>query len=328
MPESHGSGSDEREPGQHPEQTPSIPPPEIDETIELSDGRVLGYAEYGPTDGDPLIFCHGTPGSRYTRHPDPSFLETHDIRQITLERPGYGLSTFQSGRDLLDWPRDVEEVTETLCLDKFAIAGISGGGPHALVCAARIPERLIGVVILNGMGPLDVPGATEGMALKNRLSFTLSRLPLIPRLRTWLAGRQIRKDPDTVLDTLGDSFADMDGRLLQQPEVRAMLRQDLQEAVRHGTEGWVRDGRIFARSWGFALDDISTHVDLWHGELDQNAPISMGHYVADAVPSCTPHIYPDEGHLLILDHWDEILAVLSERFSDARPESEGGRAGR
>lgn len=299
----------------------SIPPPRTDETLSLSDGRTLGYAEYGPVDGDPLVFCHGTPGSRYTRHPDASFLEEHGIRQVTVERPGYGRSTYDSKRDLLDWPDDVREAADTLGFDRFAIAGISGGGPHALACAARIPDRLTGVAILNGIGPLDAPGATDGMALKNRLSFKISGLPLIPRLRSWLAVRQIKKDADAVIDALGDSFADVDEQLLQRPEVRAMLRQDLTEAVRQGTDGWVREGRILARSWGFELAKISTHVDLWHGELDMNAPVTMGRYVADEVPSCTAHIYPDEGHLLMVDYWGEILSTLTERPRDGTTES-------
>ena len=105
----------------------SIPPPAIDETLTLSDGRTLGYAEYGPSDGEPLVFCHGSPGSRYMRHPDSSLLEKHGIRQVTLERPGYGQSSHQPGRELLDWPRDVREAADVLGFNQFAVAGISGG---------------------------------------------------------------------------------------------------------------------------------------------------------------------------------------------------------
>lgn len=301
------------------ESGPAIPPPDTDGTIELSDGRSLGYAAYGPVGGDPLIFCHGTPGSRYTRHPDVSLLETHGIRQVTLERPGYGQSTYVAGRTLLDWPEDVREAADSLGYEEFAIAGISGGGPHALACAARIPQRLTGIAILNGAGPINAPGATDGMALKNRLSQVFGHLPLIGRVRTWLGVRAIRKDPDAVIDSLGASFADVDEEILQRPEVRSMLRQDLTEAVRQGTKGWRHDGDLAFSSWGFGLDEISPHVDLWHGGLDQNAPITMGRYVAEELPSCTPRFYADEGHLLIIDHWDEILSVVKDRISNGAP---------
>lgn len=315
MPDPHEQANDSQQ-APEGESPPSIPPPETDDTIELEDGRELGYATYGPADGAPLIFCHGTPGSRYTRHPDRSFLERHGIRQVTLERPGYGRSTFQAGRALLDWPEDVREATATLGYEEFAIAGISGGGPHALACAARIPDRLTAVVILNGVGPVSAPGATDGMALRNRLSLYLGRLPLLGRIRTWLAVRAIRNDPDDVLDSIAASFADVDEELLQRPAVRAMFRQDLTEAVRQGSKGWSHDGNLVFGSWGFAVDETATHVDLWHGELDQNAPVPMARYVADELPSCTARIYSDEGHLLILDHWDEILSVVNERMSE------------
>lgn len=290
----------------------AIPPPDTDDKTALSDGRSLGYAAYGPPEGDPLLFCHGTPGSRYTRHPDTSLLHDHGIRQVTLERPGYGRSDFQAGRELLDWPADVQEVADALGFDRFAIAGISGGGPHALACAARIPDRLTNVVILNGSGPPDAPRATEGMALRNRLSIVLGKFPLIPRLQAWLVARQVRKDPDAAIDAIGDSFADVDAKVLQRPDIRAMLRQDLAEAFRQGTRGWRRDGKIITRTWGFDLDEVTVDVDLWHGELDTNAPVTMGRYVAENLPSCSARIYPEEGHLLIADYWDEILSVLTE----------------
>lgn len=100
-----------------------------------------------------------------------------------------------------------------------------------------------------------------------------------------------------------------------------MLRHDIQEAVRQGGKGWRHDGGIITRSWGFELAEISTHVDLWRGELDMNAPATMGRYVADELPSCTARIYPDEGHLLIIDYWDEILSILSERLRDGTTDS-------
>lgn len=127
------------------ESSESIPPPTTDDTLTLPDGRSLGYAEYGPPDGDPLVFCHGTPGSRYSRHPDASLLEKHDIREVVLERPGYGRSAYQPGRELLDWPQDVREAADQLGFGQFAVAGFSGGGPHALACAARLPEQVTSV---------------------------------------------------------------------------------------------------------------------------------------------------------------------------------------
>ena len=288
----------------------SIPDPATEGTLDLSDGRTLGYATYGPTDGDPLLFFHGTPGSRYTRVPDPSILDEHGFRQITLERPGFGRSTYDPDRELLDWPADVSEAAGALGFDRFAVVGGSGGGPFTLACAASIPERLTGVAVVSGLGPLDAPGATEEMALENRIGYRLAKLPFVLRPFLWLRIRKIRSDPDAFLDAWADSAADSDERILQRPEVRAVFRQNFPEAVRQGTRAPLQETRLHARPWGFALDDVPVHVDLWHGSRDAFVPVAMAHHVADELPSCTAHIYPDEGHFLHYDHWGEILAAL------------------
>ncbi len=288
----------------------SIPGPRTEGTLELPDRRTLGYAEYGPPDGDPLLLFHGTPGSRYTRIPDTSILDDHGVRQITLERPGFGRSTHDPDRDLLNWPSDVREAADALGLDRFRIVGGSGGGPFVLACAARIPDRLTAVGVMGGMGPLDAPKATDGMEWKNRIGFELARLPLVLRPFLWLRIRKIRSDPDGFIDTWADSAAAPDQRILQRPEVRAVFRQNFPEAVRQGTKAPLHETRLLVRSWGFDLAEIPISVDLWHGGRDTFAPLSMARYVADAIPSSTAYIYPDEGHLLHYDYWDEILSTL------------------
>lgn len=302
-------GSERQRP---PVESATIPQPKTDDTLTLSDGRSLGYAEYGPPDGEPLVFCHGTPGSRYSRPADASLLEKHGVRQFTLERPGYGRSTYHPGRTLLDWPQDVREAADALGLDQFTVAGFSGGGPHALACAARLPDRVTSAAVINGIGPVHPPGATDGMELRNRIGLRVAGLPLVPRLIVWPIVRKIRKDPDAGIDTVGDRFAAVDKSVLQRPEVRAVFRQDFSAAVQHGTKGYVRDARIFSKPWGFDLDEISVPVDLWHGELDTNVPMPMARYMAEEIPVCTPHIYSDEGHFLVFDYGEKILSTLAE----------------
>jgi pimeloyl-ACP methyl ester carboxylesterase len=288
----------------------SIPQPAEEGTLELSDGRSLGYAEYGPSDGDPLFFFHGTPGSRYTRVPETSVLHEHGIRQVTLERPGFGRSTFDPDRELLDWPADVCEAADALGWERFAVFGGSGGGPFVLACAARIPERLTRVGVVGGMGPLDAPGATDGMELRNRIGFTLAKVPLLLRPFLWLRIRKIRKDTDGFIDAWADSAAAPDQRILQRPGVRAVFKQNFPEAVRQGTRGPLHETRLLASAWGFDPVDSTIHVDLYHGSRDAFTPESMVRYVADRIPSCTVHLYPEEGHLLHYEHWAEILSTL------------------
>jgi pimeloyl-ACP methyl ester carboxylesterase len=289
----------------------SVTPPETDAELELTDGRTLGYAAYGPADGDPLLYFHGTPGSRYTRVPETSLLEAHGVRQVTLERPGFGRSTYDPDRTLLDWPDDVREAADILGYEQFAIAGHSGGGPHTLACAHSIPDRVTSVGVISGMGPLDAPKATQGMEFKTRLGFTLARVPFALRPFLWLRTRKLRNDPDGFLDVWADSSAEADRETLQRPAVRAVIIQGMQEALKNGTKPPLHENRLFAQSWGFDLADISTPVDLWYGEQDTFTPEAMARHVVDAIPESNPTFYADEGHLLYFNRWDEILSTLN-----------------
>lgn len=291
--------------------SPSIPPPDTERAIELSDGRTLGYATYGPSDGEPLLYFHGTPGSRYTRVPEPSLLEKHGVRQITLERPGFGRSTYDSDRTLLDWPADVREAADILGYEQFAVAGHSGGGPHTLACAHALENRLTSVGVISGMGPLDVPAVTEGMEFKTRLGFKLAKLPFALRPFLWFRARKIRTDPEGFIDVWADSAAGADRDTLQRPKVRAVIREEFQEALTQGTKPPLHENRLFAQSWGFDLDEISVAVDLWYGKQDTFTPETMARHVIDEIPTSNATFYADEGHLLYFNRWDEILSTLS-----------------
>lgn len=261
------------------------PPPEMatEGTIDLSDGRQLGYAEYGPPDGNPLLLFHGTPGSRYTVFPEPSLLDSYGFREIVLERPGFGKSTYDADRELLDWPDDVRKATDALDIDEFSLIGASGGGPYVLVCAARMPERLADVGIVSGLGPLDAPGATDGLALTSRFGFKTAPLPFVLWPFLWMIIQTVRVAPG---------------------------HDDLQEGVRQGPKGPLHEHRLQVQPWGFELQEIPVHVQLWHGEQDSSTPISMAEYVAEQLPSSTLHTYPDEGHVLPEESHEEILSTL------------------
>jgi pimeloyl-ACP methyl ester carboxylesterase len=289
-----------------------VPAPDEEGTVGLGDGRRLGYAAYGPPEGDPLLFFHGTPGSRYARVPDRSGLVDRGVRQLTLERPGFGLSTHDPGRELLDWPGDVEAAADALGLGRFAALGHSGGAPYALACAARIPDRLTAVGVTGGLGPLSAPGATDGMTIANRIGFRLARVPLVLRPFLWYRIRAIRSDPAGFVDAWADEAAAPDARVLEDPAVRAVLRQNFPAAVAQGPKAPLTETRLHVRDWGFDLGEIPLALHVWHGEEDVFTPVAMAEHVAQTVPSATLHRSPDAGHLLHFERWDEQLATLLE----------------
>jgi len=283
----------------------------LDNILRLKDGRLLGYAEYGDLEGKPLFFFHGMPGSRLEAKLTDAAAKKLGARVIAPDRPGYGLSHFKPRRTFLEWPDDVVELADALKIDRFGVAGVSGGGPYVAACALRIPGCLMAAGIISGVGPFQAPGATEGMSRQNRLIFGAARrLPWLVNLPFWLMAQGARRFGDRALSLMMRSMPEPDKAVLARPEIRAAFVEDVIEAFRSGGRGAAWEAVMYARPWGFRLEDITTEVHLWQGEEDVNVPPSMGRYQARAIPKCQATFYPGEGHLLIVDHIDEMLESL------------------
>jgi pimeloyl-ACP methyl ester carboxylesterase len=282
----------------------------IDTLFHLRDGRALGYAEYGNPGGRPVFFFHGSPGSRLQRHPDAAIATELGARIITIDRPGYGLSDFQLGRTLLDWPIDVAQVADALHFDHFAAIGLSGGGPYLLACAYSMPERLTSAIAISGMGPLDQPGTLAGIMPSMRLGLGIvRRAPWLARLALEPAARILRVKPVAAKKLLPVSMPTVDKEAFARSDIQAIDQQDLAEAYRNGGQALSWELVLLTRPWDFRLADIHIKIHLWHGEQDTTVPITLARYVAHTLPNCEPHFYPDEGHTLVYHYWREILAV-------------------
>jgi pimeloyl-ACP methyl ester carboxylesterase len=277
--------------------------------IRLHDGRSLGLAEYGDPTGKPVFFFQGTPSSRLM-HPDASISASLGARVITLDRPGFGLSDFQPGRCLLDWPDDVVEVADQLALARFAVVGISGGGPYVAACAYKIPRRLAAAGIVGGMGPAEAPGALEGLPPVRRAgAFIARRAPWLVRPLLWLTSNP-RRNPEQFFERYTAHNPPADQALLAQPEFREMLIASYAEATRSGLRGFAWEVCIVSRPWGFRLEEIPVRVHLWQGTEDSSTPLAMAQTIADSIPDCHGTFLPGEGHFLLFTHWREILGAL------------------
>lgn len=275
------------------------------QTLQLKDGRQMGYAEFGDMNGKPVFFFHGTPGARLFRHPDESIATALTARIITIERPGYGLSDFNPDNTLVNWTQDVVQLADFLNIEQFVVAGVSGGGPYVLACASEIPERIIRVGVISSVSPLDESQVTKGMNAINRVLFGVGQhSPFLLKPLLSPIALIARKNPQKLFDYgLRNYFPVHDQKVLFQPGVRDMFLEYLPQAFDRGTRGFALDMKIFAESWGFQLKNISQQVYLWHGEKDENVP-------ANTIPNCEARFYPGEGHLLIFNHWQEILSTL------------------
>lgn len=282
----------------------------IDLTIKLKDGRKLGYIDLGRSDGKPLFHFHGFPGSRLEALllADKAISE---YRIISIDRPGMGLSDFKKNRTLLDWPDDVVELADALGIDQFAVEGISGGGPYAAACAYKIPERLTSCGIISGVASKDLE------IEKNLKLFSIIRFfPWLFKLMIWIKSlgmKDLEKAEKNMKKAL-IKFPEADRKVLDDPQILSNFIKESAEAFRQGSKGAYQEGKIYARSWGFNLEDISPKlkVYIWHGEVDEAVPVAMGRGMCRLIPNCVGKFYPGEGHYsTIFNYYEDIIAALT-----------------
>lgn len=285
-----------------------------DQRIELPDGRALGYYDLGPPYAPAVFYFHGSPSSRLELglYGSEAFTERLGVRLIATDRPGLGLSTFEPHRRFSDWPANVSALADKLGLDRFSVLAFSGGAPYALACALAIPQRLTAVGVVSGSGLFDKPGLTEGIN-RNNLRFThLARdRPRLCRLAFRMMGLTARYAPGRLVSQLMAAFPEPDREAMARPEVSQALVAAFREALRQGPRGAQFDTALMVGPWDFRPEEIGMPVHLWHGEADQNAPLAMGRYLAEAIPNSEVRFYAGEGHLsLMVNHAEEILSVL------------------
>jgi len=282
-----------------------------DQTLTLRDGRRLGYAQYGRPDGEPIFYFHGHPGSRLEARFARQAAAEAGYRLLALDRPGYGLSDFRPGRVITDWPDDVAEAADLLGLDRFSVAGVSGGGPYALACAWRMPDRVTRAAVISSVAPYQVPGITRGMRWQNQVGFRLgARWPMLARALMRSMQRSISGRPEQTIDALARAMSPADVQIVRRTEVRDILVADITEAFRQGIAGAARDVALLGRPWGFPLSEIEPQVLLWQGEADTLVPPAMGRYLAGQIPHCHATMLPGEGHLLVIERMPDLVEAF------------------
>lgn len=286
----------------------------IDKTnqiLELKDGRKLGFAEYGVQDGIPVFHFNGSGGSRLERPANLSILTDLGIRYISIDRPGHGNSSPKQGRELLDWPEDVACIADHLAIDKFHVLGWSVGGPHALVCAYKMPERVISGAIVSGLGPAERPNPYEGYKGFLKLLMILGRkLPKLVYVYRRMAAKQINKSSEKMGEKFVKSLPEVDQKPFENSATKEMLIADIKEGYKQGGDGPARDDIIINSPWKFNIKEIQTRFDIWQGDSDVNVPVNQGKYQASLLPKNNFHLLKNRGHMLLLDEWNNVLSEL------------------
>ena len=272
-------------------------------TFTLADGRRLSYDDVGAPDGRPVVYLHGCPDSRLTRHPDDGIAAELGVRLIAVDRPGYGGSDGPR-----DWTRrsvagDVIALTEHLGIDRFAILGWSSGGQIALECAAMAPSRVAAVGLVASTAPAPFEGDAGAIAQE--------MLPYVApaELTHDLALEHIREGKtDSYLTDL-DSISGLHDRLAVGMEV----------ALAGGSSGAEFDLRNLMTPWDIDLADVTTPTTLWYGTLDDVVDQSVGAGLAAALPHARLELVDGATHLLLLTHWSTLLDSLARQLDMEEP---------
>lgn len=288
----------------------------LNQQMRLADGRRLGYDEYGPSDGMPLFYFHGTPSSRveFQLFANEEMLQSLNIRVIAPDRPGMGLSDYQPNRRFMDWTKDVIALADHLKLNRFAVLGYSGGGVYAVACARSIPERITKAGVVSGTAPFTRPGLTDTIPADNLRFFAFSyEKPWLSRLFLNMMGVMSRLASKQVIANALTTLPEPDRKLVESdPEFQKGFLGMIQEAVRKGPRGGQHDTRLMVTDWDFNPQDIQIPVFWWHGEEDRNAPIAMAQYMAKAIPNAQAKYFANEGHLsLFKKNSEEIFRFLA-----------------
>ena len=272
-------------------------------TVRMPDGRSIAVEEYGDPAGPVVLYFHGWPACRL----EAGLIPDLPVRLLALDRPGYGRSTPQPGRTLLDWPSDVAWVADRLGLPRFHLVGLSGGGPYAAACAYALAARVLGLALIAPVPPADsVLPRTPGVGHL----FSLGRHTSVASRLFTVARPLIRRRIITPQTLIGKTLPAADRAVLNQATLAGLARV-WHEGIGHGMQGALSDAHIYARDWGFTPDAITVPSSLWYGDQDTLIPRhSLEPY--ERIPGIRAHILPGEGHYsLPLRHSGEILGELT-----------------
>ncbi|MGW6736337.1 alpha/beta fold hydrolase [Streptomyces sp. NPDC055013] len=272
-----------------------------------------------------MFLLHGTPGSRVGPRPRTSVLYKLGIRLISYDRPGYGESHRLKGRTVRHSAADVQAIADHLNLGPFSVLGRSGGGPHALACAALLQDRVASAAALVSIAPPDADGLDwyDGMAQSNIDAYRTASEALsdgsaacLDRLRANLASNAdaIRDNPESLLTWLTPEMPAADRLVVGHGGIRHLLLANYQASAVHSSFGWLDDVLSFRQDWGFEPGKIvEVPTMLWHGEHDTFSPVGHFRWLAARIPSATPVLKREAAHFAALPAVPEILAWLRDR---------------
>lgn len=277
--------------------------------VTLSDGRVLHAYDTGAPDGGglPVFWLHGTPNIGTPPRPLFADAERLGLRWLGYDRPGYGGSTPVPDRDIASAAGDVAAVADALDIGDFAVVGHSGGGPHALACAALLGERVLAVVSASGPAPYDAVGLDY---------FADMAEGGVASLRAAAEGRVAREAQEASGEELDPGFIEADGEAFQGDW--GWFMEVVGPAMAAGPAAAIDDDLALVRPWGFEVTDVRVPTLFLHGGGDRMIPSTHAAWLAGAIPGAELRVLPGEGHVSVLRQAPSALDWLAARVREIR----------
>jgi len=288
----------------------------IDQYIILKDGRKLGFAEYGKLNGFPIIYCHGSQSSRLEMHYDLSFATENNLRIITIDRPGHGISDFNQKGTILSFARDAKELTHHLGIFKFSVAGMSAGSPFALGISYLFPENVCKASIISGFAPFNSQ-SKKYLSKEVKMMLSLAKsLPFLLKILLRFQAKQMAKNSKKSLKNFLKIMSEPDQKILKNASVIKVIENMFKEAFKNGSKGVAYEiSNLLVRDWAFKLDEIKVPVMFWQGAKDNNVPYKWAELMKNEINNATLNIYPNDGHLIIFQYAEEIFTGLNKKIA-------------
>jgi pimeloyl-ACP methyl ester carboxylesterase len=281
-------------------------------TVTLPDGRRLPWSSGGARDGVPVLYLHGAIGTPVRRTPElDALIGSLGLHYIAVSRPGFGRSDPCPGRRIADFPADVEHLADHLRLGRFAVVGVSAGGPYAIACASALPERAIATAAVSSLSPLCAPHSGRWMPVHLRIGLrALVRRPDLVARGGARAMRLLERHPRALGRLAYAGATPADRELLAAGEMSATAIDSFLAAAAGGVDGMIDDYVACCTPWGFDLPEVAGEVHLWHGERDRFVPVEHARAVAAALPRCRAQFDAQDGHFFFRRRVAEVLGAL------------------